>query len=259
MKSLTANLKLALDPVLFAGQLGFNDLDDWQKKALTYKGDKLLLCCSRQAGKSTVSAIKAIHEIIFNPGSLVLLVSPSQRQSGELFKKCNELLKALPIQIGRTEDNKLSLTLENGSRIVSLPSTEATIRGYSGANLIIIDEASRVPDHLFFSITPMVSVSGGSLILLSTPAGKRGFFYENYSSENWERLTVTAEDCPRISEQFLKDERKQIGDFYFKQEYECQFLEPEGSLFTLEQIEDCFTDEFDGWDISIKGVVKSGN
>jgi len=258
MKSLTANLKLALDPVLFAGQLGFNDLDEWQEKALTYKGDKLLLCCSRQAGKSTVSAIKAIHEIIFNPGSLVLLVSPSQRQSGELFKKCNELLKALPLQIGRTKDNKLSLTLENGSRIVSLPSTEATIRGYN-ADLICIDEASRVPDSLFFSISPMVSVSGGSLILLSTPAGKRGFFYENYSSDNWERLTVTAKDCPRISDSFLKEERKQIGDFYFKQEYLCQFLEPEGSLFTLEQIEDCFVDEFDGWNISIKGVAKIGN
>lgn len=259
MKSLTANLKLALDPVLFAGQLGFNDLDEWQKKALTYKGDKLLLCCSRQAGKSTVSAIKAIHEIIFNPGSLVLLVSPSQRQSGELFKKCNELLKTLPLQVGRTEDNRLSLTLENGSRIVSLPSTEATVRGYSGANLIIIDEASRVPDQLFFSITPMVSVSGGSLILLSTPAGKRGFFYENYQSENWERLTVTAKDCPRISDSFLKEERKQIGDFYFKQEYLCEFLEPEGSLFTLEQIEDCFVDAFDGWDISIKGVAQIGS
>jgi len=50
----------------------------------------------------------------------------------------------------------------------------------------------------------------------------------------------------------LKRERDSIGDFYYRQEYNCEFLEPEGSLFTLQQIEDCFTDDFDGWNISIK-------
>ncbi len=253
MKSLTSNLKYALDPVRFAEMLGFEP-DPWQETALRWTGKKLMMCCSRQAGKSTVSAIVALHRIMFSPGSLVLLVSPSQRQSGELFKKVTELIKMLPAKVEKVEDNRLSVTLRNSSRIVSLPSTEATIRGYSGASLIIIDEAARVPDHLFFSISPMVAVSGGQILLLSTPAGQRGFFHNAYFSEGneWEKITVTAEQCPRISADFLEKERGQIGDFYFKQEYLCEFLEPEGSLFTLEQIEACFTDEFDGWDISIK-------
>jgi len=253
---LISDLKLAADPVQFAKMLGF-DPDPWQETALRWTGKKLLMCCSRQAGKSTVSAILALHKILFNPGALVLLVSPSQRQSQELFKKVTELIKILPISLEKIEDNKLSVQLKNGSRIVSLPSTEATIRGYSGASLIIIDEASRVPDHLFFSISPMVAVSGGQILLLSTPAGQRGFFHSAYISEGdeWEKITVTAEQCPRISAEFLEREREQIGDFYFRQEYLCEFLEPEGSLFTLEQIEACFTNEFDGWDISIKREV----
>ena len=259
MKSLTDDLKLALDPARFAQMIDVEP-DEWQKAALRYKGKKLLLCCSRQSGKSTVSAIIALHRIIYHPRSLVLLVSPSQRQSSELFKKITELIKILPITLEKVEDNRLSVTLKNGSRIVSLPSTEATIRGYSGADLIIIDEASRVPDHLFFSISPMVAVSGGQILLLSTPAGTRGFFHSAYISESdeWEKITVTAEQCPRIDADFLAKERDQIGDFYFRQEYLCEFLEPEGSLFTLEQIENCFSDEFDGWDISIKRGVMNG-
>jgi hypothetical protein len=259
LKLLTSDLMLALDAVKFAEMLGV-EADPWQQTALRWKGKKLLMCCSRQAGKSTVSAIIALHRIIFVPGSLVLLVSPSQRQSSELFKKVSEFIKLLPVQLEKIEDNKLSLQLKSGSRVVSLPSTEATIRGYSGASLIIVDEAARLPDHIFFSISPMVAVSQGQMILLSTPAGKRGFFHDAYTSEGdeWELITVTADQCPRISAEFLEKERAQIGDFYFRQEYLCEFLEPEGSLFTLEQINNCFTDDFDGWDISIKrGVILS--
>jgi hypothetical protein len=259
LKSLTADLKLALDPVRFAEMLQV-EADPWQQTALRWKGKKLLMCCSRQAGKSTISAILALHRILFVPGSLVLLVSPSQRQSSELFKKVSEFIKLLPVQLEKIEDNKLSVQLKSGSRVVSLPSTEATIRGYSGASLIIVDEAARLPDHIFFSISPMVAVSQGQMILLSTPAGKRGFFHDAYISEGneWEKITVTADQCPRISAEFLEKERTQIGDFYFRQEYLCEFLEPEGSLFTLEQINNCFTDDFDGWDISIKkGVILS--
>ncbi len=252
MRLLTDDLLYSLSPVKFASLVGFSDLDDWQEESLNYTGDRLLLCCSRQAGKSTVTAIRALHEIIFNPGSLVLLVSPSQRQSSELFKKVTQLIKHLPEQPEKTEDNRLSLTLKNDSRLVSLPSSDR-VRGYSGPSLVIADEASRIPDTLFHSgISPMLATSGGQLILLSTPAGKRGFFYQAYDGDEWHTITVTAGQVPRIPADFLERERKAIGDFYYKQEYECQFMEPEGSLFTLEQIQDCFTDDFDGWDISIK-------
>ena len=255
MRVLTSNLIHHLDPVLFAeGALKYK-LDDWQEKALRWTGKKMALCCSRQAGKSTVSAIIAAHRALFTSKSLTLLISPSQRQSSELFKKIVGELNKLPDQPRRVEDNRLSITLDSGSRIVSLPSTEATVRGFSGASLIIIDEASRVPDQLYYSITPMVAVSGGQIILLSTPAGKRGFFHQAWTSENegWEKISVTGQECPRITADFLEQEKKAIGEFWFRQEYLCEFLEPEGSLFSLEEIEDAFSDEVEGWDISIRG------
>ncbi len=73
-------------------------------------------------------------------------------------------------------ETALTLTLDNGNRIVSLPGKEGTIRGYSGARLIVVDEASRVPKDLYVSARPMLVVSGGRLALLSTPFGTRGFF-----------------------------------------------------------------------------------
>jgi hypothetical protein len=120
---------------------------------------------------------------------------------------------------------------------VCLPGTEATVRGFSGAALLIVDEASRVPDDLYMAVRPMLAVSGGRIVLLSTPFGKRGFFHHEWTEGvNWKRVEVTAYDCPRISRQWLESERDAIGDFWFTQEYLCQFRESEDQVFAYDFI-----------------------
>ena len=245
MKSLTDDLKYSLDPVRFSKDILKFDPDEWQADVLKWEGSKLMLNCSRQSGKSTVAGIMALHRALYYPGSLILLVSPSQRQSSELFKKVVEQINLLPNQPKRVEDNKLSIAFEGGSRIVSLPSTEATVRGFSGASLIVIDEASRVSDNLYYAIRPMLAVSGGQLILLSTPFGKRGFFHSEWigEGEGWKKVLITAKDCPRISEKFLEEERKTLGDWWYKQEYLCEFCEGIDSCFTYEQVTGAIDDD----------------
>ena len=235
---LATDLQRALDPVGFArGALGFNP-DPWQEKALRWSGKRLLLNCCRQSGKSTTAAILGLHRALFYPGSLVLLVSPSLRQSGELFRKVGEHLQRLQTPPRKVEDNRLSVTLANSSRIVSLPSTENTVRGFSGAALIIEDEAARVPDELYIAVRPMVAVSGGRLILLSTPHGKRGHFFAEYteSGRDWERILIPAPECPRISGEFLQEERASLGDWWFRQEYMCEFVETVDQGFYYDQV-----------------------
>lgn len=241
------DLAQALDPVLFARKaLGFNP-DPWQEQVLRWSGKRLLLNCCRQAGKSTTAAILALHRALFYPRSLILLVSPSLRQSSELFRKVQDLLKTLPReqQPELVEDNRLSLTMKNKSRIVSLPGREGTIRGFSGAALIIEDEAARVPDELYFAVRPMLAVSGGRLILMSTPFGKRGHFFKEWTEggDSWERVLITAHDCPRISREFLEEERQALGEWWFRQEYLCEFVETEDQLFSYEQAMAALTDE----------------
>jgi hypothetical protein len=198
--TLADDLRYALDPAAFAAELLGLDLDDWQQSVISSSGKRDLLNCSRQAGKSTTAAVLGLHEALYRPGSLTILVSPSQRQSSELFRKVTELRELLPSQPELTEDNKLSMTVRGGGRVLSLPGSEATIRGFSGATLIVEDEASRVDDALYFSVRPMLAVKGGRLILMSTPFGKRGHFWNEWDQgTTWNKVMVPATAVPRIS------------------------------------------------------------
>ena len=176
---LARDLAWALDPVVFAIQaLGFRP-DASQAQVLRWTKQRLLLNCTRQWGKSTTAAILALHRALYYPNSLILLVSPSLRQSQESFRKVAEFLNKLAILPEKLEDNQFSLQLGNGSRIVALPSKEATVRGFSGVTLIIEDEASRVDDLLYRTMRPMLAVSGGRMILMSTLMAKAAISSRN--------------------------------------------------------------------------------
>ena len=141
-------------------------------------------------------------------------------------------------------EGRLLLELENGSRIVTLPGSEKTIRGFSGAALLLVDEASRVDDGLYYAIRPMLAVSSGSLMMLSTPYGKRGVFYEAWTgAEDWERYEIPARQCPRITAEFLAEERRALPARVYRQEYECSFEETVDQLFSEEEIEAAISDE----------------
>ncbi len=235
--TLADDLRHALDPVAFAREALGLELDPWQRQVIASTGKRDLLNCSRQAGKSTTAAVLGLHEALYRPGSLTILVSPSQRQSSELFRKVTELRELLPTQPELSEDNKLSMSVRGGGRVLSLPGSEATIRGFSGATLIVEDEASRVDDALYFSIRPMLAVKGGRLILMSTPFGKRGHFWNEWDAgATWQRVEVPATDVPRISQEFLEEERSSMGSWWFSQEYLCEFRESTDSVFSHESI-----------------------
>jgi hypothetical protein len=134
--------------------------------------------------------------------------------------------------------NRASLKLPNGSRIVGLPGKEANIRGFSAVNLLIIDEAARVPDELYKTLRPMLTVANGDLWLLSTPWGKQGFFHENweYGGDAWARFRVPATECSRIGVERLEMERGQMGDAWFRQEYMCEFGATEAQMFDADLV-----------------------
>src|SRR4051794_7110581 len=182
MTRLRTDLARALDPGQLLRAVGMTPAGG--QKTLRGEGPRraLMLCC-RQAGKSPPAAAAALHEAIYRPGSLILLLAPTQRQAGELLRTTRFLLSALP-DLGTATDTTSQLELENGSRILSLPATEDTIRGYSAVSLIVIDEAARVPDELYFALRPMLALSDGRLLALSTPNGQRGWFYNAWSSDH---------------------------------------------------------------------------
>lgn len=245
--SMASDLAIACDPVRLAERAGLSP-DPWQRDVLHSSASRLLLNCSRQSGKSTITSVLAVHTALYDPGALVLLLSPSLRQSQELFRKCLDTYRAVDRPVPPESESALRLTLENGSRIVSLPGKEGSIRGFSGVRLLIIDEAARVEDSLYMSVRPMLAVSAGRLIGLSTPFGTRGWWYEAWrGGEPWERYEIPAAMCPRIPAAFLAEERRNMGEWWYTQEYECRFMEGQTSVFTREEVERAFAEEVHAW------------
>jgi hypothetical protein len=212
--------------------------DPWQEQVLVSDSDQMMLLCGRQMGKSSVSAALALSTALLKDASPVLLLSPSDRQSGELFRKVVELYDAVGRPVASVARTARRLELANGSRIMSLPGTERTVRCFSGVSLLVIDEAARVDDALYCAVRPMLAVSHGRLVALSTPYGKRGWFHDEWHGEgSWERVRVPATKCARIPAEFLEEERRAMGERYFRQEYMTEFAETIDAVFSYADIE----------------------
>lgn len=216
--------------------------DPWQTAMLHCPEPRLLLLTCRQGGKSTCAAALAVRTAVLTPGALVLLLSPSERQSAELAATALALYESLGAPVRPRKRTALQLYLGNGSRLIALPENPRTVRGYSGAALLVVDEAAQVSDDLYHTVRPMLAVSGGRLLALSTPFGRRGFFWEEWErGAGWTRVAVPATDCPRISPAFLEEERRAQGERWFNQEYLCSFESDIGAVFDPVAVGRAFT------------------
>jgi hypothetical protein len=233
---IASDLAAALDPVQLARRVGVEP-DPWQVDVLRSHAPRLLLNCCRQSGKSTITALLALHTALYQAPALVLLLSPSLRQSGELFKKVIAAYEALETPAPAEAESALRLELRNGSRIAALPGKEGTIRGFSGVRLLVLDEGAWIADSLYHAVRPMLAVSHGRLAMLSTPYGKRGVFHQEWTEgQGWERVKITADHCPRITAEFLAEERRALPDWVYRQEYQCEFADTVDSAFRYEDV-----------------------
>jgi hypothetical protein len=231
MTNLVDDLRVGLDPAELLRRWGLEP-ETWQEDVLRNRPARGLLCCCRQAGKSCTAAAAAVYEALYQPGSVVLMLAPSQRQSSELLRKARSLLAVAAPSLALKSDSTNALELANGSRILSLPAREDTIRGFSGVALLIFDEAAWVDDDLYVAARPMLAVSSGRLLALSTPNGQRGWFYRAcMEEEGWHTTTIPASQCPRITAEFLAEERRGMTAVQFASEYECEFTDAIDSAF----------------------------
>jgi hypothetical protein len=224
--------QFALDPTRLLAAQGLS-ADSWQRDLLFSTARQILLNCCRGAGKSRVTSALALYTALFQPGSLVLLVSRSQRQSGELFRYVKQGFSAAGRPLPTVKESATQIEFASGSRIVCLPGKEETIRSFQGVKLLVLDEAARIPDDLYASVSPMTGVSRGRTICLSTPFGQRGWFWQQWqgTDDHWQRYRVSWDRCPRLSAEFIQEERRKFGESWVAQEYECSFTAMEGLVY----------------------------
>lgn len=237
---LGADLAMALDPVLFARSLELY-LDDWQAGVARSAARGVLLLAGRQVGKSTTAALLAAHTAIYKPGSTSVLAAPSLRQTLELARSVRSLLTTAGAAPGSASLQRLELA--SGSRILSLPATESTVRGIAGVDQLILDEAAWLPDEVVTALLPMTATTGGRVVAMSTPSIRSGWFFEQWVEDGeWHRVEIWSRDCARIDPSWLEGQRRTMTPQAYASEFECQFGDPSSAAFRLEDIKAAMED-----------------
>lgn len=216
-------------------------LDPWQLNAMQSESKRIAVLAGRRTGKSFFSGLLALYEALHRANWQVVIISPSLHQSGELLRTIRSLYVTSGSNVDLVGASTSRLAFANNSRIICLPGTEQSSRGYA-ANRLILDEASRIPDASFYSSMPLLANTRGSVVAISTPWTIRGFFYTEWcsGSDVWQRYQVMAQECPRIPKEFLEEQRKILPAAVYQCEYECQFRAMEGLVFNIEDIEAAF-------------------
>lgn len=233
-------------------------LDDWQQEALKEEGN-LLLCTGRQVGKTYIMSRKASEYLIKHQNSKIICCSLTEDQAkliivmtlDYLEKNYNSLIAK-----GAKKPTQNKITLKNGSSMIARPvgNTGDAVRGFTG-DILILDEASRFNEFIFTSAKPTLLTTAGKIWICSTPFGKQGYFYDCYLNKNnrfkvietnsWDvvntrPISAIWTEKKRVEAiKFLEDERKDMTELQFAQEYLGKFVEDLTQLFSDELIRKC--------------------
>jgi hypothetical protein len=193
-------------------------------------------------------SIIALHHAIY-PGArpaMIILISPSLKQSTELFRKTIGFYRGLDSAPELVRETATELELVNGSRVISLPASEDTVRGYSACSLLVVDESGAVPPELLTATEPMLAtVTDARFLAIGTPKGRQGWFFEAWThGEGYERISAKASECSRISPTYLARQLKKRGPLLYSQEFECAFIDSGTSAFSSQLIEKAFRNDF---------------
>lgn len=227
-------------------------LDKWQQQVLDTQGKQnLAIRAGRQVGKSTIISILTSQYAVNNPDASIMVVSATERQAYLLFSKILLYLddhhRSMIVQ-GKLRPTKSEIRLHNGAIIRCLPTglDGLGIRGYT-TDLLIVDEAAFVPASVFPSIIPQLTTTGGKIILLSTPIGSSGYFYECFNDDDFQKWHISAEEVAESREEpqrtyMLNDQRKQkarMSKLEYAQEYLGEFIDDMRRVFSDELVRQC--------------------
>ena len=250
-----SQLQLPEDPVQFVQLLfGFTP-KEYQANLLRDESKRIVVRWSRQAGKTTCIALRAIWFALTHPKTLTLIVAPSLRQSMIMSDRIGDFLgglspeyKSLISKLQRT-----TMRFKNGSRIVALPNSPQLLRGYT-ANQVITDESGFFKDDqlVFYNVLyPMLSTTDGTLIASSTPWSKDSVFYRMCQSSDFTRHVCTCDDVVKsglVKQSFMDEMKAQLPFERFQREFMAEFVEDVDAWLTQDLIVQCIDSQLQLYD-----------
>lgn len=229
------------------------NLSKWQRKAWKLLHDptvnELVLCCSRQCGKSIFAEIAMMEAALTNPNANVCYISPLYTQGKKVYREiCDALEKANLIK--RKNSSNLTIELVNNSLIQFFTAqTPTAIRGTTCSYLLVLDEFAYFPEettngeNLFHNvIKPITKTRKPKILYLSTPNGKQNTYYQKYleglEGKKTRTLVNDIYKDPFISLEEIEELKRSTPPLAWAQEYEVKFLD--NALTAFEGFEDCF-------------------
>ena len=211
-----------VDPVIWVREVLGVEPKAWQAEFLRApQGSSILALTARQVGKTTTAAWAMAHVALHVPSSLSVVACPAQRQSAEPVRKVKETLIKAGVKL--KNDNVYAVELENGARVLALPSSHDSIRGLTVDGWIVADEAAQLSPDLLAAVHPMrARRPQARFAMLSTAWSRTDPFWTAWDSDDpsWIRLKATADiDATPFADGFLEQQRRTLGEDYFKREY----------------------------------------
>ena len=290
----TYELAKAISPAIYLYSIGFEAFE-WQRIVASSKSNRVILLCSRQAGKSTIVSSIPCHTAKYVDKSLNLVIAPTEDQAKEDILKIKDFIAHDPTYPDLKRDGSDIIQLDNGSRIIVVVATDKACRGYSKPNTVVLDEASRIPDVIYKSgVVPMMNNNKkGRVFMLSTPFGRAGFFYDTWTRQTntWTKMFVRTpydvdpsnslrlidaeperefkERCAaqgiiglyspnhadRAGQQEILEE---IGETQYQQEFCCDFVEINGQVFRDADLKRYFENRGTPWNSPATRFVPEG-
>ena len=214
--------------------------DPWQAEMIASEDRQIGVLCTRRAGKSQAAGCRVFARSVTRSRHGTLMFSPTEDQSKELLNYVRRLNEASRTPVPLVRESLTELVWANGSWVKAKADSPKGSRGYT-PNLIVIDEGAQVSDDLYLSVSPMLVMGKADLMVLTTPYGKMGWFFDLWDKPermvHWRRFMITADECPRIDRHVLEEHRAMMPPRWFQQEYYCEFNDAVDSVFGKQVIE----------------------
>ena len=247
-------MKCANDPVYFVenyikivhvdrGLIPFEMYPFQENIVRTIHSNRFTICkLPRQSGKSTTMISYLLHHVLFNQDKKVAILANKLTTARELLQRLKKSYENLPkwLQQGIVEWNKLSIHLENGSKVIASSTSSSAVRGDT-YSIILLDEFAFVPNNIaedfFNSVYPTIS-SGKStkVVVVSTPKGMNMFYKMWKNAEKDKNSYVPIEvhwnEIPGRDQKFKEETIRNTSERQWMQEFECTFLGSEDTLIS---------------------------
>jgi len=226
---------------------------EYQARLLEDESKRIVVRWSRQAGKTTTIALRALWFALTHNRTLSLIVAPSFRQSMIMGDRVQDYVSGLPAKTRRSlveKQQRTVLKFRNGSRIIMLPNSPQLLRGYT-AHQVICDEAAffHEDDLVFYNVLyPMLATTDGALIASSTPWSRDSVFYRMCNSKDFKQHVVTCEDVVRsglIKQSFIDQMREELPEERFRREFYSEFVEDADAWLPQALIVQCIESELE--------------